>query len=87
MSSGWSGATGSPTPAFPTMSHLCDIEYQVGVAAPLKSVQALSIIPEEVPPGSASLRQGHYEVQRIPSRCLGGGPWFLQFKDMGAVGS
>lgn len=86
MSSRWPSATGPPTPALPTASHLCDVEHQVGVAAPLKGAQALAIVPEEVPPGSATLGQGHDEAQGIPSGRLAGGLWFLGFKDMGAVG-
>ena len=85
MSSGWPGATGSPTPALHTTSHLRDIEHQVGVAALLEGVQALAIVPEEVPPGSGTRGQGHDEAQGIPSGCLAGGAWFLGFKDMGAV--
>lgn len=86
MSSGGLGVTGLPTCALLTMSHLRDIEHQVGVAAPLKGVQALAIIPEEVPPGGATRGQGHNEVQRVPPSHHAGGPWFLGFKEMGAVG-
>lgn len=75
-----------PTPALPTVSHLRDVEHQVGVAAPLKGVQALSIIPEEVPPGGATLGQGHDEAQGVPASHLAGDLRFLGFKDMGAVG-
>lgn len=75
-----------PSSALPTMPHLCGIEHQVGVVAPLEGVQALAVIPEEVPPGSGTWGQGHNEAQRVPSGGLAGGPGFLDFKrSCGAV--
>lgn len=76
---------GSPCP-IPTMSHLRGVEHQVGVAAPLEGVQALAIIPEEVPPGGGTRGQGDDEAQGVPSAGLAGGPGFLGFKHMGTVG-
>lgn len=75
-----------PTSALPTTFHLGDVEHQVGVAAPLEGVQALAIVPEEVPPCGGTLGQSHDEAQGIPSGLLAGGPRFLGFKDRGAVG-
>lgn len=77
---------GTPTPALPTTSHLCDIEHHVGVVALLKGVQALTIVPENVTPGSGIRGQGHNETQGVPSGHLCGGSWSLGFKDMGSVG-